>query len=86
MNPAPFKVLDEKGSHLWILHTATLIASRDVIPVKTGIQTAFLLRQETSIQESGFPRIKYGAGLVKPGMTNDIIHGWPYIKTNPVLP
>ena len=31
-----------------------------VIPVKTGIQ-----------EYTGFPRIKYGAGLVKPGMTNN---------------
>jgi len=32
----------------------------------------FLRKQETIIQEPGFPRIKYGAGLVKPGMTNYI--------------
>jgi len=43
-----------------------------VVPAKAGIQTTFLRRQETIIQESGFPRIKYGAGLVKPGMTNCI--------------
>jgi hypothetical protein len=32
---------------------------KDVIPAKAGIQ-----------ENTGFPRIKYGAGLVKPGMTN----------------
>jgi len=42
------------------------------ISAKAGIQTTFLRRQETIIQESGFPRIKYGAGLVKPGMTKCI--------------
>ncbi len=41
------------------LYTATEIASTSVIPAKAGIH-----------QNPGFPRIKYGAGLVKPGMTN----------------
>ena len=36
-----------------------LIAPKDVIPAKAGIQ-----------ENTGFPRIKYGASLVKPGMTN----------------
>jgi hypothetical protein len=42
-----------------ILYTATLIMTKDVIPAKAGIQ-----------ENTGFPRIKYGAGSVKPGMTN----------------
>jgi hypothetical protein len=33
-----------------------------VIPAKAGIQ----------FRNTGFPRIKYGAGLVKPGMTNKV--------------
>jgi len=33
--------------------------TENVIPAKAGIQ-----------ENTGFPRIKYGAGLVKPGMTN----------------
>ena len=41
------------------LYTATLIIAKAVIPAKAGIQ-----------KNTGFPRIKYGAGLVKPGMTN----------------
>jgi hypothetical protein len=36
------------------------IKSGAVIPAKAGIQ----------IRNTGFPRIKYGAGSVKPGMTN----------------
>ena len=40
-------------------YTATLITAKGVIPAKAGIQ-----------KNTGFPRIKYGAGLVKPGMTN----------------
>jgi hypothetical protein len=43
------------------LYTATLITAKAVIPEKTGIQ-----------KNTGFPRIKYGAGLVEPGMTNRI--------------
>jgi hypothetical protein len=35
------------------------ISSKAVIPAKAGIQ----------LRNTGFPRIKYGAGLVKPGMT-----------------
>ena len=42
-----------------LLYTASLITTEDVIPAKAGIQ-----------ENTGFPRIKYGAGLVKPGMTN----------------
>jgi len=41
-----------------ILKYTTLVRARDVIPPKAGIQ-----------ENTGFPRIKYGAGLVKPGMT-----------------
>jgi hypothetical protein len=41
------------------LYATTLITEKDVIPAKAGIQ-----------ENTGFPRIKYGAGLVKPGMTN----------------
>ena len=73
-------------SQKFILYTETLSTAKTVIPAKAGIQTTFLRRQETIIQESGFPRIKYGAGLVKPGMTNYIILISPYIKTNPELP
>ena len=36
-----------------------IMSPKDVIPAKAGIQ-----------ESTGFPRIKYGAGLVKPGMTN----------------
>ncbi len=43
----------------WHIYTATEIASTSVIPAKAGIH-----------KNPGFPRIKYGAGLVKPGMTN----------------
>jgi hypothetical protein len=41
------------------LYTASLITTAHVIPAKAGIQ-----------ENTGFPRIKYGASLVKPGMTN----------------
>jgi hypothetical protein len=40
--------------------TLLYIYSEVVIPAKAGIQ----------LRKTGFPRIKYGAGLVKPGMTN----------------
>jgi len=40
------------------IYTATLTTAKIVIPAKAGIQ-----------RNTGFPRIKYGAGLVKPGMT-----------------
>jgi hypothetical protein len=39
--------------------TLLYISSQAVIPAKAGIQSG----------NTGFPRIKYGAGLVKPGMT-----------------
>jgi hypothetical protein len=42
-----------------IYNMTTLITIKQVIPAKAGIQG-----------RTGFPRIKYGAGLVKPGMTN----------------
>jgi len=40
-------------------YTASLITTAHVIPAKAGIQ-----------ENTGFPRVKHGAGLVKPGMTN----------------
>jgi septal ring factor EnvC (AmiA/AmiB activator) len=40
-------------------YRATLISTMGVIPTKVGIQ-----------KKTAFPRIRYGAGLVKPGMTN----------------
>ena len=40
------------------IYTATLTTAKIVIPAKAGIQ-----------RNTGFPRIKHGAGLVKPGMT-----------------
>jgi hypothetical protein len=40
-------------------HTPALIAAMSVVPAKAGIQ-----------KNIGFPRIKYGAGSVRPGMTN----------------
>jgi len=42
-----------------VFYTGTLIPAQDVIHAEAGIQ-----------EETGFPRIKDGAGLVKPGMTN----------------
>jgi len=48
----------------------SLITTKHVIPAlqkSTG-------KTPAGIQENtGFPRIKYGAGLVKPGMTNRLI-------------
>ena len=58
-------------SKLQMRYTATSIAAKDVIPAKAGIQ-----------KSTGFPRIKYGAGLVKPGMTNYIRLMSPCIKPN----
>jgi hypothetical protein len=40
--------------------TLLYIDSKAVIPAKAGIQ----------LRNTRFPRIKYGAGLVKPGMRN----------------
>ena len=48
-----------KGYKKIILYTASLITAEHVIPAKAGIQ-----------ENTGFPRIKYGASLIKPGMTN----------------
>ncbi len=46
-----------------IVHPTFLyISSEAVIPAKAGIQP----------RNTGFPRIKYGAGLVKPGMTTTV--------------
>jgi hypothetical protein len=53
-----------------VLYTATLITVNGVIPAKAGIQTPSLRRQGTILLNTGFPRIEYGAGSVKPGMTN----------------
>jgi hypothetical protein len=58
-----------KGYKKIILYTASLITAEHVIPAKAGIQ-----------ENTGFPRIKYPvsstgqakAGLVKPGMTNQL--------------
>jgi len=61
-----------KQSENIILYTATSLTAKSVIPAKAGIQTSSLRKQGTSIYYTGFPRIKYGAGLVKPGMTNYI--------------
>jgi len=36
-----------------------MATSKNVIPAKAGIR----------LRNTGFPRIKYGAGLAKPGMT-----------------
>ena len=48
----------------------TLITEKDVIPAKAGIQACPCENREPVSKNTGFPRIKYGAGLVKPGMTN----------------
>jgi hypothetical protein len=43
-----------------VVHPTLLyISSEAVIPAKAGIQ----------FKNTGFPRVKHGAGLVKPGMT-----------------
>jgi prepilin-type N-terminal cleavage/methylation domain-containing protein len=43
------------------IYTAMLTTAKIIIPAKAGIQ-----------RNTGFPRIKYGASLVKPGMTERI--------------
>ncbi len=48
-----------KSKLLRLLWKVSLITLKGVIPAKAGIQ-----------EDTGFPRIKCGAGLVKPGMTN----------------
>ena len=58
------------------LYKVTLIPAKAVIPapypvVGSNRQVRDKLQQE-SRKALGFPRIKYGAGLVKPGMTNRI--------------
>ncbi len=45
------------------------MTAKVVIPTKAGIQ-----------EETGFPRVKHGAGLVKPGMTDWIRLISPYVK------
>ncbi len=65
-----------KRSQKIILYTATLITAKSVIPAKAGIQASSLRRQGTSFYYTGFPRIKYGAGLIKSGMTNHIRPVW----------
>ena len=54
-----------------LLRRAPLITSKGVIPAKTGIQASSRRKPGTREERNtGFPRIKYGAGFVKPGMTN----------------
>ena len=70
-----------------ILYTATLITARGVIPAPHQVRDK--LQRESSLlpmraslrggawpggKITGFPRIKYGAGLVKPGMTDCVKH------------
>jgi len=43
----------------WFVIQSDINLSRDVIPAKPGIQ-----------EDTGFPRVKHGASLVKPEMTN----------------
>jgi hypothetical protein len=47
----------------------TRLLKKPVIPAEAGIRASSLRKQGTSILRTGFPRIEYGAGLVKPGMT-----------------
>jgi hypothetical protein len=44
-----------------VILTLLYINSEVVIPAKAGIQ----------FKNNGFPRVKHGAGFVKPGMTNN---------------
>jgi len=54
-----------------ILYIATLISADFVIPAKAGIQKKPCSPlAPPKVVKPGFPRIKYGAGLVKPGMTD----------------
>jgi len=53
-----------------ILFTATLITAKGVIPARAGIQPPAHEGLWPGGKITGFPRIKYGAGLVKPGMTD----------------
>jgi len=64
-----------------ILYTATLITAKVVIPARAGIQPPahaglppghepFRGGAWPGGKITGFPRIKNGAGLVKPGMTD----------------
>jgi len=54
------------------LHTASYITSTRVIPAKAGIQPPAHEGLCPGGKNTGSPRIKYGAGLVKPGMTKGI--------------
>jgi hypothetical protein len=56
-------ISQNKGEKSSVVHSTLLyINSEAVIPAKTGIQ----------LTNTGFPRIKYGASLVKPGMTIEV--------------
>jgi len=57
-----------------ILYTAELIAAKAVIPAPAfaGVNLSPRRRGAGIQKNTGFPRIKYGAGLVKPGMTSRI--------------
>jgi hypothetical protein len=61
--PAPYQVRD-KLQRLPAACPCPMAGGRGM-----EIQTSSLRKQGTSIYYTGFPRIKYGAGLVKPGMT-----------------
>jgi hypothetical protein len=47
------------GARSVVCPTLLYVSSEAVIPAKAGIQ----------FKNTGFPRVKHGAGLVKPGMT-----------------
>jgi hypothetical protein len=69
-----------KGYKKIILYTASLITAEHVIPAKAGIQACPCENREPVFKNTGFPRIKYPvsstgqakAGLIKPGMTNQL--------------
>jgi hypothetical protein len=58
--------INDKFQNLYI---ATSMTAKVVIPAKAGIQ-----------EETGFPRVKHGAGLIKPGMTDWIRLISPCVK------
>jgi len=59
-----------KGNKEIMLNAASLITAELVVPAKAGIQACPCENREPEFKEDGFPRIKHGAGLVKPGMIN----------------
>src|SRR3990170_8979380 len=68
-----------KGYKKIILYTASLITAEHVIPapIFTGINSngnpdVVPAKAGNQFSNTGFPRIKYGAGLVLPGMTKCI--------------